>query len=91
MYIISFIFFFTVIFMLLHVILAYSMYAKTIFNKRYSLFIKLLKTILIYIIVLSIVIIVKVFTNDTIYNPISDFINGVVIGYIIRNIYIKYL
>lgn len=91
MYVVSFIFFFIVIGMLLHVILAYIMYAKTMYNKRYSLFIKLLKTILAYIIVLLVITIIKVFTNDTICNPISDFINGIVIGYIVKNIYIKYL
>lgn len=91
MYVVSFIFFFIAIAMLLHIILAYIMYAKTVYNKRYSLFIKLLKTILMYVIMLLTVMIVKVFTNNTICTPISDFINGIVIGYIIKNIYIKYL
>ena len=91
MYIISLIFFFAAIFMLLHVILAYAMYAKTMYTKNISFFKKLLKITLMYVAVLLLIMIIKVFTNDTICNPISDFINGIVIGYIIKNIYKKYL
>lgn len=91
MYVISFIFFFIAIVMLLHIILAYSMYAKTMYTKNISFFKKLLKITLMYVVVLLLIMIVKVFTNNTICTPISDFINGIVIGYIVKNIYIKYL
>lgn len=89
--IISFIFFFTAIVMLLHVILAYIMYAKTIIKHSIKLFNERLKVIAALSIIFIIVITLKHVTNKTELTVISDVMNGIVIGFLVNNIYRKYL
>lgn len=89
--IISFIFFFIAIVMLLHVILAYIMYAKTIVKRSIKLFNERLKVIAALIIIFIIIIILKHVTNETELVVISDVMNGIVIGFLVNNIYRKYL
>ena len=89
--IISFIFFFTAIVMLLHVILAYIMYAKTILKHSTKLFNERLKVIIALIIIFIVILTIKSFTNGTELNAISDIMNGIVIGFLVNNIYRKYL
>lgn len=89
--IISFIFFFTAIVMLLHVILAYIMYAKTIIKYSIKLFNERLKVITALIIIFIVIIILKHVTNETELVVISDVMNGIVIGFLVNNIYRKYL
>lgn len=89
--IISFIFFFTAIVMLLHVILAYIMYAKTIVKRSIKLFNERLKVITALIIIFIVIIILKHVTNETELVVISDVMNGIVIGFLVNNIYRKYL
>lgn len=89
--IISFIFFFTAIVMLLHVILAYIMYAKTIVKRSIKLFNERLKVIAALIIIFIVIIILKHVTNETELVVISDVMNGIVIGFLVNNIYRKYL
>lgn len=89
--IISFIFFFTAIVMLLHVILAYIMYAKTIVKRSIKLFNERLKVIAALIIIFIVIIILKHITNETELVVISDVMNGIVIGFLVNNIYRKYL
>ena len=89
--IISFGFFFTAIIMLLHVILAYIMYAKTIIKHSIKLFNERLKVIVALIIILIVIIILKRVTYETELVVISDIMNGIVIGFLVNNIYRKYL
>lgn len=89
--IISFIFFFTAIVMLLHVILAYIMYAKTIFKHSIKLFNERLKVIIALIVIFIVIIILKHITNETELVVISDIMNGIIIGFLVNNIYRKYL
>ena len=89
--IISFVFFFTAIAMLLHVILAYIMYAKTILKHSTKLFNERLKVIAALIIIFIVILTIKSFTNGTELNAISDIMNGIVIGFLVNNIYRKYL
>ena len=89
--IISFIFFFTAIVMLLHVILAYIMYAKTIFKHSIKLFNERLKVIIALIVIFIVIIILKHITNETELVVISDVMNGIIIGFLVNNIYRKYL
>lgn len=89
--IISFTFFFTAIVILLHVILAYIMYAKTIIKYSIKLFNERLKVIIALIIIFIIVVILKHVTNETELVVISDVMNGIVIGFLVNNIYRKYL
>lgn len=91
MKIISFAFFFTAIVMLLHVILAYIMYAKTIIKRSIKLFNERLKVIAALIIIFIVIIILKHVTNETELVVISDVMNGIVIGFLVNNIYRKYL
>ena len=89
--IISFTFFFTAIIMLLHVILAYIMYAKTIIKHSIKLFNERLKVIIALIIIFIVIMILKRVTNDTELIVISDVMNGIIIGFLVNNIYRKYL
>lgn len=89
--IISFIFFFTAIVMLLHVILAYIMYAKTIVKYSIKLFNERLKVIIALIIIFIALLIMNFFTNENELSVISDVMNGIVIGFLVNNIYRKYL
>lgn len=89
--IISFAFFFTAIVMLLHVILAYIMYAKTIIKHSTKLFNERLKVITALIIIFIVLLTIKSITNETELTVISDVMNGIVIGFLINNIYRKYL
>ena len=77
--------------MLLHVILAYIMYAKTIVKRSIKLFNERLKVIAALSIIFIVVIILKHVTNETELVVISDVINGIVIGFLVNNIYRKYL
>ena len=67
--------------MLLHVILVYIMYAKTIFKHSIKLFNERLKVIIALIIIFIIVVILKHVTNETELVVISDIMNGIVIGF----------
>ena len=89
--IISFAFFFTAIVMLLHVILAYIMYAKTIIKHSTKLFNERLKVIVVLIIIFIVLLTIKSVTNETELVAISDIMNGIVIGFLVNNIYRKYL
>ena len=77
--------------MLLHVILAYIMYAKTIFKHSIKLFNERLKVIIALIVIFIVIIILKHITNETELVVISDIMNGIVIGFLVNNIYRKYL
>lgn len=88
---ISSIFFFIAIIMLLHVILAYIMYAKTILKLSTKLFNERLKVIVALIIIFMIILVLRFFTNETNLITISDIMNGIVIGFLVNNIYRKYL
>lgn len=89
--IISFTFFFTAIVMLLHVILAYIMYAKTIVKHSIKLFNERLKVIVALIIIFIALLIMNFFTNENGLSVISDVMNGIIIGFLVNNIYRKYL
>lgn len=77
--------------MLLHVILAYIMYAKTIFKHSIKLFNERLKVIIALIVIFIVIIILKHITNETELVVISDVMNGIIIGFLVNNIYRKYL
>ena len=77
--------------MLLHVILAYIMYAKTIFKHSIKLFNERLKVIIALIVIFIVIMILKHITNETELVVISDIMNGIVIGFLVNNIYRKYL
>ena len=77
--------------MLLHVILAYIMYAKTIIKYSIKLFNERLKVIAALIIIFIVLLTIKSFTNETELIVISDIMNGIVIGFLVNNIYRKYL
>lgn len=77
--------------MLLHVILAYIMYAKTIFKHSIKLFNERLKVIIALIVIFIVIIILKHITNETELVVISDIMNGIIIGFLVNNIYRKYL
>lgn len=77
--------------MLLHIILAYIMYAKTIFKHSIKLFNERLKVIIALIIIFIALLIMNFFTNEKELIAISNIMNGIVIGFLINNIYRKYL
>ena len=77
--------------MLLHVILAYIMYAKTIIKHSTKLFNERLKVIVALIIIFIVLLTIKSITNETELTVISDIMNGIVIGFLVNNIYRKYL
>lgn len=77
--------------MLLHVILAYIIYAKTIFKHSIKLFNERLKVIIALIVIFIVIMILKHITNETELVVISDVMNGIVIGFLVNNIYRKYL
>lgn len=77
--------------MLLHVILAYIMYAKTIIKHSIKLFNERLKVIVALIIIFIVLLTIKSITNETELTIISDVMNGIVIGFLVNNIYRKYL